>query len=150
MYHLIFEKIQGVLSSGQLIAVKRLSKHSGQGGEQFKNEGELVAQVQHRNLARLLGFCMEREEKILVYEFVANKSPDYILFDPNKQRLLDWTRHYKIIGGIARGIQHLYEDSRVKIIHRDLKASTYCWNPNISDFGMAKLFGVDQTQGNAS
>ncbi|XP_058754080.1 cysteine-rich receptor-like protein kinase 25 [Vicia villosa] len=148
------EVYKGVLPSGQQIAVKRLSKHSGQGGEQFKNEVELVAQLQHRNLARLMGFCLEREEKILVYEFVTNKSLDYILFDPEKQRLLDWTRRYKIIGGIARGIQYLHEDSRLKIIHRDLKASNVLldkdMNPKISDFGLAKLFGVDQTQGNTS
>lgn len=148
------EVYKGVLPSGEQIAVKRLSKHSGQGGEQFKNEVELVAQLQHRNLARLLGFCLEREEKILVYEFVANKSLDYILFDPEKQRLLYWTRRYKIIGGIARGIQYLHEDSRLKIIHRDLKASNILldgdMNPKISDFGMAKLFGVDQTKGNTS
>ena len=71
---------QGTLPNGQEIAVKRLSKSSGQGAEQFKNEVVVVAQLQHRNLARLLGFCLQGEEKILVYEFVPNKSLDYILY----------------------------------------------------------------------
>ena len=71
---------QGTFPNRQEIAVKRLSKNSGQGAEQFRNEVVVVAQLQHRNLARLLGFCMEREENILVYEFVPNKSLDYILY----------------------------------------------------------------------
>ncbi|KAK8919103.1 Cysteine-rich receptor-like protein kinase 26 [Platanthera zijinensis] len=141
---------EGVLSDGQRVLVKRLPRASGQGLVDLKNEAALVSQLQHRNLVKLLGCCVQDDETLLVYEYLPNASLDKHLYDPARRAKLDWETRHLIIEGIARGLVYLHNHSRLRIIHRDLNCTNILldaeMNPKISDFGHAKLVGIDESQ----
>ncbi|XP_024180393.1 probable LRR receptor-like serine/threonine-protein kinase At1g56130 isoform X2 [Rosa chinensis] len=139
---------RGTLSDGRVIAVKQLSAASHQGKNQFVTEIATISSVQHNNLVKLYGFCTEGVKRLLVYEYLENNSLDQALFGERCLNL-DWSTRFNICLGIARGLTYLHEESRVRIVHRDVKASNILLDtnliPKISDFGLAKLFDEKKT-----
>ncbi|KAL8236844.1 hypothetical protein R6Q59_017925 [Mikania micrantha] len=139
---------RGKLQDGRLVAIKKLSfEKSRQGEQEFIAEVKLITSIQHKNLVRLLGCCCEGPERLLVYEYMKNRSLDRILYGKRNQ-YLNWKTRFQIILGIARGLQYLHEESHLRIVHRDIKASNILldgnFQPKIGDFGLARFFPEDQ------
>ncbi|XP_068495474.1 cold-responsive protein kinase 1-like [Phaseolus vulgaris] len=140
---------KGTLKNGKVVAVKKLvfGKSSNM-EDNFEGEVKLISNVHHRNLVRLLGCCSKSQERILVYEYMANKSLDKFLFG-NKKGSLNWKQRSDIILGTARGLAYLHEEFHVSIIHRDIKTANILLNddlqPKIADFGLARLLPEDRS-----
>ncbi|XP_050141586.1 probable LRR receptor-like serine/threonine-protein kinase At1g56140 isoform X2 [Malus sylvestris] len=139
---------KGTLSDGRVVALKQLSVASHQGKSQFVFEIATIYAVQHQNLVKLYGCCIEGNHRILVYEYLENKSLDQALFGTSNLHL-DWRTRFNILLGTARGLAYLHEESRPRIVHRDVKASNILLDaelsPKISDFGLAKLYDDEKT-----
>lgn len=140
---------KGRLPNGLDIAVKRHDRSSAQGLPEFRAEIEIIPNLRHKNIVALLGCCVQGEEKILVYEYMPNKSLDYIIADESKRELLNWSKRLQIIKGIADGLLYLHVHSQMCIVHRNIKASNILldheMNAKISDFGLAKKLAPNVT-----
>ncbi|KAG6696167.1 hypothetical protein I3842_09G134600, partial [Carya illinoinensis] len=134
---------KGLLADGTVIAVKQLSSKSSQGNREFLNEIGMISCLQHPNLVKLYGCCIEGDQLLLVYEYLENNSLARALFGENYAVKFNWLTRHKICVGIAQGLAFLHEESRLKIVHRDIKGTNVLLNrelnPKISDFGLARL-----------
>ncbi|XP_059073821.1 cysteine-rich receptor-like protein kinase 2 [Cryptomeria japonica] len=141
---------KGVLPNDKEIAVKRLLFfNKDRGVKEFLNEVNMISNVRHKNLVKLLGCSVKDTERLLVYEYLPNKSLDYHLFDPISRKVLNWEKRFEIIVGAAAGLAYLHHESEIRIIHRDIKASNILldqnFKPKIADFGLARHFTEGQT-----
>ncbi|MQM14034.1 hypothetical protein Taro_046969 [Colocasia esculenta] len=140
---------RGCLLDGLQVVVKKFSRGGEQAALEWRNQVAMFSKLQHRNLVRQLGLCTEEGERILVYEYASRGDLGRFLFDPKMSQQLGWDKRYKIVQGIARGLQYLHEGSRLSIVHRNLRASAIlldaAMNPKIAGFVFARVFDGDQT-----
>ncbi|XP_010544401.1 PREDICTED: probable serine/threonine-protein kinase At1g01540 [Tarenaya hassleriana] len=135
---------RGILTDGTKVAVKNLLNNRGQAEKEFRVEVEVIGRVRHKNLVRLLGYCVEGAYRMLVYEYVDNGNLEQWLHgDVGDVSPLTWDIRMNIILGMAKGLAYLHEGLEPKVVHRDIKSSNILldrqWNPKVSDFGLAKL-----------
>ncbi|KAG8383200.1 hypothetical protein BUALT_Bualt05G0159800 [Buddleja alternifolia] len=140
---------KGVLQDGREIAVKRLFFNNKNRAMDFYNEVNIISSIEHKNLVRLLGCSCSGPESLLVYEFLPNKSLDHFIFDSSKGNMLNWEKRFEIIIGIAEGLIYLHKNTKIRIIHRDIKASNILLDSRlrakIADFGLARSFQEDKS-----
>lgn len=141
---------RGQLTDGTVVAVKKLLNNLGQAEKEFRVEVEAIGHVRHKNLVRLLGFCIEGTHRLLVYEYVNNGNLEQWLHGAMSQHgYLTWEGRMKILLGTAKAIAYLHEAIDPKVVHRDIKSSNILidddFNAKISDFGLAKLLGAGET-----
>ncbi|XP_057980656.1 probable serine/threonine-protein kinase At1g01540 [Malania oleifera] len=141
---------KGVLGDGTCVAVKNLLNNRGQAEREFRGEVEAIGRVRHKNLVRLLGYCVEGAYRMLVYEYLDNGNLEQWLHgDVGEVSPLTWQIRMNIALGTAKGMAYLHEGLEPKVVHRDVKASNILldqlWNPKVSDFGLAKLLGSERT-----
>ncbi|KAJ6719942.1 hypothetical protein OIU79_007545 [Salix purpurea] len=141
---------QGHLINGTPVAVKKLLNNPGQADKDFRVEVEAIGHVRHKNLVRLLGYCMEGTQRMLVYEYVNNGNLEQWLHGGMRQHgYLTWEARMKILLGTAKALAYLHEAIEPKVVHRDIKSSNILIDDNfdakISDFGLAKLLGAGKS-----
>ncbi|XP_021731978.1 proline-rich receptor-like protein kinase PERK15 [Chenopodium quinoa] len=134
---------KGVLPNGIEVAVKQLKTGSAQGEREFQAEVEIISLVHHRHLVSLVGYCISGDQRLLVYEFIPNKTMEYHLHG-DEIPPMSWQTRLKIALGAAKGLTYLHEECSSKIIHRDIKATNILiddeFNAKVADFGLAKFF----------
>ncbi|XP_074307369.1 putative receptor-like protein kinase At5g18500 [Silene latifolia] len=140
----------GELINGTQVAVKRLFNNLGQAEKEFTVEVEAIGHVRHKNLVRLLGYCIEGTHRLLVYEYVNNGNLEQWLHGAMRQHgNLTWEARMKVLTGTAKALAYLHEAIEPKVVHRDIKSSNILiddeFNAKVSDFGLAKLLGAGKT-----
>ncbi|MCI01044.1 putative L-type lectin-domain containing receptor kinase, partial [Trifolium medium] len=136
------------ISSGTIAAVKR-SRHSHEGKTEFLSELSIIAGLRYKNLVQLLGWCVEKGELLLVYDFMPNGSLDKMLYkEPERGKLLNWSHRVNIVVGLASVLVYLHQECEQRVIHRDIKTANVLldgnFNPRLGDFGLAKLMDHDK------